>query len=53
MFLWARRENATCETIKTLINDGKEISMSNGINLTSKSIYENLFEKLVSDIKNC
>ena len=33
---------------KTLINDVKEITMSNEINLTLKSFYENLFQK---DIK--
>ena len=40
---------------KTLINDVKEIAMSNEINLTLKSFYENLLQKdikkYVSDIE--
>ena len=38
-----------------LINDGKQITMCNEINLTLKSFYENLFKKdikkYVSDIE--
>ena len=42
-------KNTIRGTIKTLINNGKEITMPNEINLTLKSFYENLFKK---DIKN-
>ena len=42
-------------TIKTLINDGKQITMSNETNINLKSFYENLFrkdmKKSVSDIE--
>ena len=30
--------------MKTLINDGKEITMANEINLTLKGFYENLYK---------
>ena len=43
------RKNAICGIIKTLINDRKEITMLNEINLTLISFYENLFQK--KDVK--
>ena len=39
------KKNAICGTTKTLIYDGKQITMPNEINLTLKSFYENLFQK--------
>ena len=42
------KKNATCGIIKTLINDGKEITMPNKINLTLKRFYKNLIQ---TDIK--
>ena len=42
-FYCLEKKNVICGTIKTLINDGKEINMPNEINLTLKSFYENLF----------
>ena len=55
LFHGLEKKNVICGTIKTLINDGKEITMPNEINLTVKSFYENLFKKdikiSVSDIK--
>ena len=49
------KKNAICGTTKTLINDGKQITMPNQINLTLKSFYESLFrkdiKKSVSDIE--
>ena len=48
-------KKAISENIKMLINDGKQITMCNEINLTLKSFYENLFKKdikkYVSDIE--
>ena len=50
-----KKKNAICGTIKTLINDEKELTMPNEINLTLKSFYENLFQKnikkSISDIE--
>ena len=40
-FFGLEKKNAICGTMKTLINDGKEIIMPNEINLTLKSFYEN------------
>ena len=48
-FCGLEKKNAICGTIKTLLNDAKEITMPNEINLTFKSFYENLFQK---EIKN-
>ena len=41
LFYGLEKKNVICGTIKTLINDGKEIIMPNEINLTLKSFYEN------------
>ena len=53
-FYELEKKNTICRTTKTLINDGKQITIPNEINLTSKSFYENLFQKdikkFVSDI---
>ena len=38
-------QNAICGTIKTLINDQKEITMPSKTNLTTKSFYKNLLIK--------
>ena len=45
IFLWTRKEKCNMWNIKALINDGKEITMPNEINLTLKSFYENIFQK--------
>ena len=54
-FYGQEKKNAICETIKTLISDGKQITRPNEINITLKSFYENLFQKdikkSVSDIE--
>ena len=54
VFYGLEKKNAICGTIKTLINDGKQLTMPNEINLTLK-IYESLFQKdikkSVSDIE--
>ena len=44
-FYGLEKLNGICGTIKTLINDGKEITMANEINLTLKSFYENSIPK--------
>ena len=49
-FYQLEKKKSNCGTIKTLINDGKEITIPNEINLTLKRFYENLFQK---DIKKC
>ena len=49
-FYRPEKKKSNCGTIKTLINDGKEITIPNEINLTLKRFYENLFKK---DIKKC
>ena len=54
------KQNAICETIKTLINDGKKITMPHNMNLFLKSFYKNFIKniqklyikKFVSDIEN-
>ena len=54
-FYGLEKRNAIFGTIKTLTNDGKEITMPNEINLTLKSFYKNLFQKdakkSISDIE--
>ena len=54
-FYGLEKKNAICGTIKTLITDGKVMTMPNEINLTLKRFYENLFQKdvkkSVSDIE--
>ena len=49
-FYRLEKKKSNCGTIKTLINDGKEITIPNEINLTLKRFFENLFQK---DIKKC
>ena len=49
-FYGLEKKNAICGTIKTLINDGKEIAMPNEINLILKSFYEKLFQKDIKKI---
>ena len=49
-FYGLEKKKAICGNIKALINDGKEITMSNEINLTLNSFYENLFQKDVFQI---
>ena len=49
-FYGQKKKYTICGTIKTLINDGKEITMSNEINLTLKSFYENFFQKDIKKI---
>ena len=44
------KKKAIWGTIKTLINDGKEITMPNEINLTLKGFHENLFQKDIKKI---
>ena len=44
-FYGLEKRNAIFGTIKTLTNDGKEITMPNEINLTLKSFCKNLFQK--------
>ena len=54
------KQNAICGTIKTLINNGKKITMPHNMNLFLKSFYKNYIKnikklyikKFVSDIKN-
>ena len=57
MFLISNLEKryAICGTIKTLLDDGKEITTPSEFSLTLKKFYENFFEtniaKSISDIK--
>ena len=44
-FYGLEKKKAICGTIKSLINDGKQIAMPNEIKLTLKSFHENLFQK--------
>ena len=49
-FYELKKKNAISGSIKTLINDKKQIIMPNEIHLTLKTFYEDLFRK---DIKKC
>ena len=42
------KKNALRETIKTLLEDGKEITTPFEITLTLKKFYENLFQKTIA-----
>ena len=41
-----KKKNAICGTIKTLINDGKEITMPNEINLNLKAFMGTYLKKI-------
>ena len=42
------KKNALCGTIKTFLENGKEITTPSEISLTLKKIYENLFQKNIA-----
>ena len=50
------KKNALCGTIKTLLENGKEITTPSEISLTLKKNYEDLFQKILlslSGISKC
>ena len=47
-FYGLEKRNTMCGTIKTLFDDGKEITTPSKISLTLKKVYENLFQKTIA-----
>ena len=47
-FYGLEKKNTSRETIKTLLEDGKEITTPPEISLTLKKFYENLFQKTIA-----
>ena len=48
VFYGLEKRNALCVTIKTLLDDYKEITTPSEISLTLKKFYENLFQKTIA-----
>ena len=47
-FYGLEKRNTLCRTIKTLLDDGKEITTPSEISLTLKKNYENLIQKTIT-----